>query len=121
MADKTVPSKTEAVREAWAELGFKAETAVVVARVKEAFGLDVSPKLVRNMKGGLVAKHNAGLRKAAGEAAPGAGPSPGAPTPAGIPSTSPPSLRLEDVRAVQELVARIGLAQVQALAALFAR
>jgi hypothetical protein len=107
-------SKTEAVRRALKALGRDAKPAKLKPFIKREYGIEITPGHITNIK--------SGLRKPAGTAKPAAPKQPAPPTP--VPPSPPPKksgISLEDLRAVKELIGRVGAGQLRDLIELLAR
>jgi len=103
---KTI-NKMDCVRQALANLGHDATTKELQDFLKKTFNLDMDAKMLSSYKGSI-------LKKAAGPSALIRQPAPTPPTPLKAVATNG-GISVEDIRAVKELVGRIGADNVREL------
>src|SRR5262249_23517446 len=100
-------TKTDAVKQALANLGNDAMPLAIRDHIKSKFGIDMDPNLISNYKSTLLKK--AGGRRGRG----------GRPKRQGVPATARATaqggITLEDIRAVKDLAERIGADKVRQL------
>jgi hypothetical protein len=105
-------TKMEAVRRALAKLGRDAKPLQLREFIRSEFGIEMSADHISTYKGVL-------LKKAGGKSKPGPNPPQGA-APAAR-AVSPAGLTLDDIRAVKQLVDRLGADRLRELAEVLAR
>jgi actin-like ATPase involved in cell morphogenesis len=96
-------SKMEAVRRTLAKLGNDAMPAAIQKHIKEKFGVQMDPNMISNYKSAIKTASKSAIIR-----------SPNASTK--VPTKAAGGLTPEDVRAVKELVGKIGADQVRQLA-----